>query len=86
MSIENPMPKSPDSSGVLCVMPTYRFAGAGGLGASRCYSHYEAMLLRWSKEFLCIVLGLNLVAFNNLTEVMNSFLILKSLLKKLSKL
>ena len=64
MSIENPMPKNPHSSGVLCVMSTYRSAGAG------VFLHLAAinMLLRWSKEVLCIMLGLNFAAFNRSDE------------------
>ena len=60
MSIENPMPKRPHSSGVLCVISTYRSAGAEVLVRLAAID----MLLRWSKEVPSIMLGFNFVAFN----------------------
>ena len=52
------------ASGVLCVMFTYRSAGAG---IFLCLAVID-ILLRWNKEVLCIVLGLNLVVFNGSDE------------------
>ncbi len=60
----NPMSKNLHSSGVLCVMPTYRSAGAE---ASVCPAAID-ILLRWSKEVFCMVLGLNVVALNRCDE------------------
>ncbi len=56
--------KNLHSSGVLCVMPTYRSAGAE---ASVCPAAID-ILLRWSKEVFCMVLGLNVVALNRCDE------------------
>ena len=61
------------------------FVKTCGLMLDKLVSHAIDMLLRWSKEVLCIVLSLNFVAFNNRSDEPISYIEL-TFEKKLSKL